>query len=428
VSSEGGAEGAALLPFSDLFYGLRRAGLKVGPSDWLGLMEALSRGVVRPSLTDFYHVSRALLVKDESQFDRFDQVFAAVFREGDMPSATIEHVLDWLHGAIEREFSEEDLAALEALSLDQLRERFEERLREQTERHDGGNRWVGTGGTSPFGHGGKNPAGVRVGGSGGGRSAVQVATARHFRSYRHDRVLDDRSLAIALKRLRRLTKRNEELELDVDASIDATCQNAGDLTLEFSPPRKNEARVVLLMDVGGSMDPYADLVERLFSAAHGLQHWKSFEAYAFHNCVYESLEPAKPHGDAIDTAELILGRPRDAFLIVVGDASMAPSELVDVFGANFYYHRNRTPGLVWLHRLRRHFERCVWLNPLPEKWWGGWTTRVIGEVFPMFPLTVDGIDRAVDELIRRAPAPVMDLEQIFPDLRQVHGGHEEIDR
>jgi len=197
--------------------------------------------------------------------------------------------------------------------------------------------------------------------------------------------------------------------------------------LEFSPPRKNEARVLLLMDVGGSMDPYADRVERLFSAAHGLQHWKSFEPFAFHNCVYESLEPARPADEGASTAELLLSRPKDTFLVIVGDASMAPSELVDVFGANFYHHQNRTPGLVWLHRLRRHFERSVWLNPLPEKWWGGWTTRVIGEVFPMFPLTVDGIDRAVDELIRRAPAPIAELDQMFPDLLTVHGAYPEVD-
>lgn len=413
-----------LLPFAELFYGLRHAGLKVGPSDWLGLMEALARGAIGPSLTEFYHVSRALLVKDEAHYDRFDQVFAAVFRDEDMPTASLEHVLDWLREAIPKQFSPEDLAALDELSLEELRRRFEERLEEQTERHDGGSRWVGTGGTSPFGHGGAHPSGVRVGGSGGGRSAIQVATARHFEPYRHDRVLDDRSLAVALKRLRRLTKRHHELELDVDGSIDATCRNAGELTLEFSPPRKNEARVILLMDVGGSMDPYSHLVERLFSAAHGLQHWKSFEAFAFHNCVYESLEPARPHDDQIATAELMLERPKDAFLIIVGDASMAPSELIDVFGANFYHHRNRTPGLVWLHRLRRHFERSVWLNPLPKNWWGGFTTRVIGEVFPMCPLTVQGIDEAVDELIRRAPTPIPDLEQLFPDIRPVHGGFE----
>jgi len=415
---------SSLLPFAELFYGLRDAGLKVGPSDWLGLMEAFERGAVRPSLTDFYHVSRALLVKDEAYFDVFDQVFAAVFREGEMPRASLEHVLDWLREAAEKQFAPEQLAALDELSLEELRRRFERRLEEQTERHDGGNRWVGAGGTSPFGHGGAHPSGVRVGGSGGGRSAVQIATARHFKPYRHDRVLDDRSLAIALKRLRRLTKRHHELELDVEESIDSTCKNAGELTLEFTPPRKNEARVVLLMDVGGSMDPYAHLVERLFSAAHGLQHWKGFEAFAFHNCVYDTLEPARPHDESIQTADLIRNRPRDSFLILVGDASMAPSELVDVFGANFYYHRNQTPGLVWLHRLRQHFERSVWLNPLPEKWWGGFTTRVIGELFPMFPLSVKGIDDAVDELIRRSPAPVMELEQMFPNLRSVHGPHE----
>lgn len=419
------ARSGPLLLFGDLFYGLRQSGVKVGPSDWMGLMRAFRVGAIEPSLMDFYRVSRALLVKDESQFDVFDQVFAAVFGSGDMPSPALEAVLDWLKDPVAPRFTEEELAALEALPLDELRRRFEERLEEQTERHDGGSRWVGTGGTSPFGHGGANPAGVRVGGSGGGKSAIQVASARHFKPYRHDRVLDDRSLSVALKRLRRLTRRHEEEELDVDGSIDATCRNAGELSLEFAPPRKNEARVLLLMDVGGSMDPYAARVERLFSAAHRLQHFKSFEAYTFHNCVYESLEPARPVDEAVRTAELIRDRPDTTFLIMVGDASMAPSELMDVFGASYYHHMNRVPGVVWLHRLRHRFGRSVWLNPLPEKWWGGFTTQVIKEVFPMFPLTVDGLDGAIDELLRRGPAPVLELDRMFPDFPKLHRSFDE---
>lgn len=410
-----------LLPFGDFFYGLRAAGVKVGPSDWMGLMQALEAGVVEPSLLDFYRVSRALLVKDEAQFDAFDQVFAAVFGGAEMPTPALQQVLQWLQDPLRRGFSEEDLATLEQLPLDELRRRFEERLAEQTRRHDGGNRWVGTGGTSPFGRGGQNPAGVRIGESGGTKSAVQVASARHFRPYRHDRALDDRALSVALKRLRRLTRRHEESELDVEGSIDATCKNAGELELRFAPPRKNEARVVLLMDVGGSMDPHSERVERLFSAAHRLQHFKSFEAYTFHNCVYETLEPARPRDEPIDTAELCRERPAHTFLIMVGDASMAPSELMDVFGASEYTHWNKTPGVVWLHRLRRRFPRSVWLNPLPAKWWGGYTTRIIGEIFDMFPLTVDGLDGAVDALLRRNPPRVSNLDDLFPQVERLAG-------
>lgn len=408
------------LLFGDLFYGLRRAGIKVGIAEYMALLEALKRGAIAPRLEDLYLVGRALLVKSESQFDTYDQVFAAVFSDGTFPTADLERVLDWLSRAKDRpSLSPEQIEALKALDLETLREQFEERLKEQTERHDGGSRWVGTGGTSPFGHGGYNPAGVRVGGAGGGRSAVQVAQARQFRQYRSDRILETRDIAVALKKLRRLTRRHADLELDVDASIEATGKNAGELTLEFSPPRKNEARVILLMDTGGSMDPFSHLVERLFSAAHGLQHWKSFEPYAFHNCVYERLDPARPHDDPIGTAELLDQRPSETFLILVGDASMAPSELLDPHGSLYYFHRNPTPGIVWLHRLRRRFPRCAWLNPLPERAWGGWTIRFIREVVPMFALTLNGLDEAVDHLVRGQPAPLPSLRDLFPEIPQV---------
>ncbi|NJK89037.1 MAG: VWA domain-containing protein [Myxococcales bacterium] len=407
--------------FQQFFFELRAAGLKVSLHEWLVLMNALAQGVVEPSLVDFHRVSRGLLVKSEAQFDTFDQVFSAVFRNVVIEPADLHNLLSWLEDPKELpSLSPEQLARLESLSLDDLRARFEERLRDQTERHDGGSRWIGTGGTSPFGHGGANPAGVRVGGVGGGRSAIQIAGARSFRAYRNDRVLDERGLTIALRRLRRLSKRHQELELDVEASIDSTSRNAGELTLELRPPRKNEARVVLLMDVGGSMDPYAELVEKLFSAAHQTQHWKSFEAYAFHNCIYEQLDPARPGGDRIRALDLIAQRPSDTFLIVVGDASMAPTELMDVFGAVDYDYRNTVPGIVWLHRLRRRFDRAVWLNPLPERWWGGWTTRTVQEIFSMFPLTVDGIERAVDEMVRRRAPPLRDLAALYPRHHALH--------
>ncbi|MBM4319405.1 MAG: VWA domain-containing protein [Deltaproteobacteria bacterium] len=376
------------------------------------LMQVLASGVVRPDLTEFYHVARSLLVKSENLYDTWDQVFGAIFGDGQMPTRVAEELLAWLaHPLPLPELSPEELAAWGRLSLDELRRLFEQRLREQSERHDGGSRWIGTGGTSPFGHGGVHPGGLRVGGQGRNRSAAQIAAERRFHAYRDDRILDTRALTVALKKLRRLGRVGEP-ELDVEESIDRTCRNGGELTLELRPPRTNEARILLLMDVGGSMDPYIQLVERLFSAARGLHHWRNFEAFSFHNCVYEKLYPKVYGRDGVATADILQGRSERSFLVMVGDASMAPGELVERYGAIDYYHRNGTPGIVWLHRLRTRFPRAVWLNPMPEAWWGGWTTRIIAELFPMFPLTLGGLEDAVDNLVRGRPDAVPDLDSL----------------
>ncbi len=408
------SQARGVLLFGDLFFALREAGLPVSISEWMTLMEALARGGVRPELGDLYRVGRALLVKSEAHFDQWDRVFTAVFADGEMPVSLAEELLSWLEEPVAPlGLSPEELAAMERLPLDELRELFEQRLREQDARHDGGNRWVGTGGRSPFGHGGANPAGVRVGGQGGQRSALQVATARRFRDYRHDRVLDTRAFAVALKKLRRLSRHEGRPELDVEESIDRTCRNAGELELVFRAPRQNQARVLLLMDVGGSMTPYTRLVETLFSAASHLDHWRKFEAYEFHNCVYDNLYPSMNRGEAVRTTDILAERPRETFLIFVGDAAMAPSELTQRWGAIDYFERNESPGIVWLHRLRSRFERSVWLNPTPEGWWSGWTVRAIGRLFPMFPLTVAGLDEAVDTLLRRRPDPPGALEELL---------------
>lgn len=406
------------LLFGDFFFGLRAEGLKIGLSEWMVLLDAFDKRAIEPSLDDFYHVARAILVKSEAHYDTYDQVFASVFGGNRLPSKAIGEILEWLDDPKTPEITEEMLAKLKELPLEEVRRMFEERLREQKERHDGGNRWIGTGGTSPFGHGGQNPSGVRVGGGGGQRSAVQIATAREFRKYRHDQILDVRAMAVALKKLRRLSRRHADLQLDIDETIDSTCRQAGELTIEFRPPRKNEARVLLLMDVGGSMDPYSHMVERLFSAASSLNHWRKFEAFSFHNCVYEKLEPGREdrEDEAILTADLLVERPKETFLIIVGDAYMAPSELLDPWGAIHYYHHNKTPGVVWLHRLRQRFGRAIWLNPIAERGWGGWTIKIIREIFPMFPLTLEGIENAVDQLVKGAPDPLTPLEQMHPEL------------
>lgn len=402
---------SASLLFGELFYGLRQAGIEVTPQEWMALMQALSRGAIEPDLTDFYAVARSILIKSETLFDTWDQVFAAVFADGEMPTKAAEELLEWLQDPKPLpELSEEELEKLESLPLEELRKLFEKRLEEQDERHDGGNRWIGTGGTSPFGHSGMHPEGVRVGGSGGNRSAVQIASKRRFRDLRKDRVLETRDIAVALKKLRKLTRSGGEPELDVEETIDETCRQAGELELVFRPPRRNEARVLLLMDVGGSMDPHTRRVERLFSAASALNHWKHFEAYTFHNCVYEKLFSSIERGESVLTHELLHNRLDDTFLILVGDASMAPSELVARWGAIDYWHRNETPGLMWLHRLRKRFPRSVWLNPLPQKWWRGWSIQIIEQIFPMYPLTLQGLEDAVDTLLQRVPPPVPELD------------------
>ncbi len=403
------AQPRALL-FGELFYGLRQAGIEASLSEWMALMEALSKGVVRPNLDDFYRVSRAILVKDEGRYDTWDQVFEAVFGSGDLPTALAEELLSWLEDPIAPpQISPEELAALEKLPLEKLRELFEQRLREQQERHDGGSHWIGTGGTSPFGHGGRNPAGVRVGGRGGGRSAVQIAHLRRFRDYRSDRVLDTRAIGVALRKLRRLSRAEGRPELDLPETIDATCRDAGELNLVFRPPRRNQAKVLLLLDVGGSMDPYARLVESLFSAASQLNHWKKFKHFSFHNCVYERLWTSMYGNDFELTADVLRDTPKDTFCILVGDASMGPSELTARYGAIEYSHHNETPGLVWLHRLRSHFTRSVWLNPMPKRWWAGFSVNLISRLYPMFPLTIEGIGEAVDCLLKHRPEPVPEL-------------------
>lgn len=401
--------------FADFFYALRDAGLKIGLGEWNMLLSALRDGLIAPTLDDFYWVGRSILIKRETHFDLWDRVFLKVFANGaGLSESQLDKLREWLEDPKKpRTLTPEQM---QQLGLEELQKLFEQRLKEQTERHDGGNRWIGTGGTSPFGNSGSSPGGMRVGGGGGGKSASQVAFERRFRDYADDRILDTRQTQVALRRLRRLARRDAELELDVDDSIDRTCKNAGELELVFNPPRKNQARVVLLMDTGGSMDPFTDMVEQLFTAANQLNHWKKLEAFTFHNCPYEKVYTRIAEDKGILTASFIKDRPKDTFLIIVGDALMASSELTERYGAIQYSHNNLVPGIVWLHRLRRHFERCVWLNPIEERHWSGWTIRLIAQIFPMFPLTLRGLDRAVDHLIKVTPAPPPPLDPRYGEI------------
>lgn len=391
--------------FLDLFYGLREEGVPVSMQEWQGFLQALEKGLHGSSLARFYHLARACLVKSETYFDAFDRTFLRVFRgvEGEYGDDVTEKVLDWLRDA--KEFPQptpEQLAALERLSSDELMRRFLERLAEQTERHDGGDRWVGTGGRSPFGHGGQHPTGIRVGGKGERRSAMKVAEERRFQDYRTDAALDLRATRVALRRLRQLTRSGLASELDLDETVDETCRNAGEIELVFRPPRKNDVRLLLLLDVGGTMDPYFEPVSQLLTALHEERGLRDFEAYYFHNCVYDHVYTSArlSRADAKPTADVLRRLDPRWKVALVGDAAMHPTELLEPFGGIDPRVTTPTPGIVWLQRIAAHFDRAVWINPdEPGSWEGTYTTRLVKRIFPMFRLSVDGLGEAVRALV-----------------------------
>jgi uncharacterized protein with von Willebrand factor type A (vWA) domain len=394
--------------FIGFFFYLRSVGLKVGLTEWLTLTHALARGHDRASVAVFYHLARALLVKKETHYDLYDRAFAAWFGGLEEQYAIDEQVLEWLMDPVlPRELTDEERKQLRAMDLDTLRQQFEERLREQKERHDGGNRFVGTGGTSPFGSGGENPAGVRVGGSGGGRSAVQIAEERRFENLRGDRVLDTRQIGAALRRLRRLARESGPEELDIEETIDKSARGGGEIELVMRPPRKNRVKLLLLVDVGGSMDPYAELCERLFSAAHQATHFAAFQHYFFHNCVYEKLYTDISRYQGVRTDDVLKQIDKTWSVVLVGDAWMGPYELTHETGGLYWAQSgDRVSGLEWLRRIARKGKASAWLNPEHKRVWTAPTVTLIRRVFPMFELTLDGLSRAVDHLRGARPVEV----------------------
>ncbi len=385
--------------FLEFFYLLRRVGVPVSSREWLTFVEAMARGLVCADLHRFYAIARATLVKHERHYDLFDQCFVHQFAGAEAPQSLAKAIDEWLdHPLPVPQLSPEELEMLDRYSADELRKLFEERLREQNERHDGGNRWIGTGGTSPFGHSGAHPEGIRVGGGGGGRSAIQIAANRRFRDYRADLILDTRQISVALRRLRRLGREGLRTEVDIDATIDATARNAGDLEIEFRPPRENRLKVLLLMDVGGSMDPFAHLVSKLFSAAHKATHFREFHAMYFHNCVYETVYEDARMREGMSTIELMRWLQPETRVIFLGDAHMAPYELSAQYGAIDYWHQNEMSGLDWLKKLDAHFSHSAWLNPISERYWRHPTIDAIGRLFPMYELTLAGVEHAIEAL------------------------------
>jgi uncharacterized protein with von Willebrand factor type A (vWA) domain len=390
--------------FVPFLYELRKRKVPVGAQEAVNLAAALEAGLHDSSLDGFYHVARALLIHSEAHLDAFDDAFATHFRGAEAKGLELkQELLDWLKDAVENpgELTDEERALIEDLDAEELKRRFEELLNEQDERHDGGNKWIGTGGTSPFGNSGKAARpGIRVGGKGGGRSAIQVAQKRAWEGYRDDLTLDIRQMQVALRKLRAFAREGAEQELDLEGTIDETAKNAGELEVVLRPPRRPNTRVILVMDVGGSMEPYAHLCSRLFSAASKATHFKEFRTYYFHNCVYGHLYKDERFQESVKVRDLLAECGPHHKLVMVGDALMAPYELMSAGGSSDLGEDRGIEGIAWLMMMQRHFEKSCWLNPEPEKYWSGNTIEYVKRVFDMFPLTVHGLGDAVTHLVR----------------------------
>jgi uncharacterized protein len=389
--------------FVPFLYELRKRKVKVGLQEATALAKALSLGLHDSSLDGFYDVARALCIHTEADLDAFDEAFLAVFKGVTGQSLElVKELEDWLRDPkMRKDLSHEEIAALQSMDLEQLRKLFEERMREQKERHDGGNRWIGTGGSSPFGANGTHPTGVRVGPKGGGRSAMAVADARVYRPYRSDLVLDVRQIEVALRKLRTFHREGALDELDLDETIDQTAKNGGELEIVMRPPRKSNVRVLLLMDVGGSMDPHAELVSQLFSASKRASSFRELKTYYFHNCIYGKLYETESFRDPVRVRDVMQHATREWKLVMVGDAAMHPAELLG--GGDWYANRDEVGGeamhgVRWMQMLADHFDRSVWLNPDPPTYWKGGTAEMLGAIFPMYPLTLEGLGDAVAHL------------------------------
>ena len=386
----------------DFFYTLRAAKLPVSVKEFLTLLEALQKQVVGPgseacSLDDFYFLSRLTLVKDEKHYDKFDRAFGAYFKGVDMLTDFTKDVpLDWLEKILQRELTPEQKAAIDKMGWDELMETLKKRLEEQKERHQGGSKWIGTGGTSPFGNSGYNPQGIRIGGKGGNKSAVKVWDQRAYQDYDDTQELGTRNIKVALRRLRRFAREGSAEELDLPDTIRATAANAGYLDIKMIPERHNNVKVLLLMDLGGTMDEHIARVEEMFSAAKA--EFKHLEFYYFHNCVYDFMwrNNKRRFAEKFATWDILRKYNKDYKLIFIGDATMSPYEIVQPGGSVEY--NNEEAGAEWIQRLTHAFPKYAWINPEPQ---GVWQYRqsisIIQQLVSnrMFPMTLKGLEDAM---------------------------------
>ncbi|MFL5035226.1 MAG: vWA domain-containing protein [Microvirga sp.] len=387
----------------DFFLKLKSHKLPVSIKEYLTLLEAMDKGVIGPSVDDFYYLSRTALVKDEANYDKFDRAFGEFWHGVEtIPGFEAEVPLEWLLKQVELTLSDEEKKQIQALGgWEKLMETLKKRLEEQKGRHQGGSKWIGTAGTSPYGAYGYNPEGIRIGQDGNRNfRAVKVWDKREFKDLDDTVELGVRNMRIALRRLRRFARQGAAEELDLDTTIQETASK-GYLDVKLRPERRNAVKVLLFLDVGGSMDWHVEQAEELFSAARA--EFKHFEHFYFHNCLYERVwkENRRRWDETTPTLDVIRTYPSDYRVVFVGDASMSPYEIVMPGGS--VEHWNDEAGQVWVERLLNHFHKAVWLNPVPQKHWDytqsiGLLRRLFGE--RMFPLTIEGIDGAMRELVR----------------------------
>lgn len=397
--------------FTDFFYLLRKRGIKVSLNEWMMLIEALDKGLCNSSLTEFYYLSRAILVKTEADYDKFDLIFSEYFKGIESVKQLPQELIDWLNDVkAQSEFDKDEVdRRSKGLDFDKIRQMMEERLEEQKERHDGGSYWIGTGGTSVFGNSGYNSIGIRAGGDGGHRRALQVASERGYRDFREDRTLNERQFQLAFRRLRQFSTKQDGPKdtLDLDQTIEKTCNNAGNLKIVLERPRVNGIKLLVLFDSGGSMWPYSTMCNSLFQAVSKSNHFKDLKVYYFHNCFYESLykDPSCSYRNTIETEWVLRNLDKDYKVIVIGDGSMAPSELIYPGGANFYNHPNEKPGVEWIERFKSKYDKMIWMNPIPKEEWeygyGYQTIQIIKEMVPMYHLTVKGLEEGLKNLLVR---------------------------
>ncbi|NBH81701.1 VWA containing CoxE family protein [bacterium C-53] len=399
--------------FSGFFYFLRQKGMDVTLSEWLTLVEALDKGLCNSSLTDFYYIARMILAKNETEYDKFDMAFDEYFKGIRSNDDDItDQMLRWLDKSELDDRWQQELEEKRSylnkmedhMDAEKIRDEYQEKKKQQDSEHNGGSTWIGTMGKTAFGNMGGNLGGIRIGGTTGYQSAFEVIGARKYRDFRNDRVLDNRQFQMALRRLRQFSTRLDipEDEFSLDKTVDATCNNGGYLKIIYERPRKNTVKLLLLMDSGGTMIPYCDLLNDLFQSVHKSNHYKDVKTYYFHNCIYSHVykTPECENGDWIETDWMFKNLDNNYKVIIVGDAAMAPEELYSETG-NYRGPNNGLSGMQWLQLMKRHYKKIVWLNPKMAPGRAPWreAETAIKEMFPMYKLTVDGLKLAMNQLM-----------------------------
>ncbi len=396
--------------FGKFFDALKAKGLNVTLSEWLTLQDALDKGLCGSSLTEFYYVARMILVKSETEYDKFDLAFEEQFKGIHSDDEITSQMLRWLDKSDMMELAHEEardhLNRMEEVQIDKedVEEKFKQRLKDQDSEHNGGSFWIGTMGKTSFGNTGGNVGGVRVGGATGYQSAFSVVGARKYRDFRDDKIIDNRQFMQALRRLRQFSTKLDipKTELDINGTIDKTCNNGGCLQIVMEKPRKNSVKLLLLMDSGGTMIPYTTLLNELFQSVHKSNHYKDVKTYYFHNCIYSKLykTPECENGDWIDTEWMFRKLDSDYKVIIVGDAAMAPEELYSTTG-NYRGPNGGLAGMDWLLLMKKHYKKIVWMNPKMAPGNAPWreAETAIKNIFPMYKLTVDGLNQAMVKLM-----------------------------